>query len=396
MRADDPGFLDDPYSTFARLRDAAPLQWDDDLGMFIALSHRAVGAVLRNRSLGRVWEDFAPRGEFEALNMIHRHALLEMEPPDHTRVRRLVAAAFGRGHVERLRPAVRRIAEQLAAELADAGSGGSTVDLLAAYAEPLPVAVIATLLDVPRADWALLRPWSNAIVKMYEYGRTEETERAAEQASREFADYLLALAAERRASLGDDLISDLLRVQDSDGTKITDEELVATGILLLNAGHEATVNTTGNGFAALLARPDQLRIVRDGLHDDALIAGAVEEFLRFDGPLQLFERTATAPVEIEGVTIEEGQKVAALLGAANHDPAVFEAPETMDVTRDPNPHLAFGLGIHFCLGAPLARVELQTSVRVLLERFSHIALAEIPRHKPEFVIRGLESVPVTL
>lgn len=395
MRTDDREFIDDPYAAFARLRAQAPVQWDDDLGMYIALTHKAVGAVLRNRSLGRIWEDFTPRSDFVALNLIHRHAVLEMEPPDHTRLRRLVASAFGRGHVERLRPAIERIAAGLADDVAERGADGSPVDLLEAYAEPLPVAVIATLLDVPRDDWPLLRPWSNAIVKMYEYDRTPQTERAAEQAAAEFADYLRELAGERRTRMGEDLISDLVRVQDDDGSTITDDELVATGILLLNAGHEATVNTTGNGIAALLQRPDQLRTVREQVDDDGRIATATEEMLRFDGPLQLFERTATAPVTIEGVTIEPGQKIAALLGAANHDPAVFERPNEMDVTRDPNPHLAFGLGIHFCLGAPLARVEIQTSLRTLLTRFPDLALAEQPVHRPEFVIRGLESLRVT-
>lgn len=361
--------------------------------MFLALSHRGASAVLRNRSLGRIWEDFLPAKAFEWLNLIHQHALLEMEPPAHTRLRRLIASAFSRGHVERLRPQIALLAEELADQLADFGP---EVDLISTYAEPLPVAVIGALLGVPRQDWPLLRPWSNAIVKMYEYQRSAEVESAAELAARDFADYLRALAAERRTALGEDLISDLLRVQDEDGTRITDDELVATGILLLNAGHEATVNVTGNGLGALLTRPDQLAIVRAGIDDHAKLAVACEELLRFDGPLQLFERTATADVQIEGVQIAEGQLIAAMLGAANHDPAVFTAPHVMDVTRDPNPHLGFGLGIHFCLGAPLARVEIQTSVRTLLTRFPNLALSQTPLHRPEFVIRGLQSLQVTL
>ena len=396
MRVSDPAFIDDPYPTFAAMRAEAPVQWSDELGMYLALSYDAVGQVLRTRTLGRIWEDFTPASAFEQVNLIHRHALLEMEPPDHTRLRRLVAAAFSRGHVERLRPRVAALADELADRVADGGSGGGTVDLLTTYAEPLPVAVIGELLGVPREDWPLLRPWSNAIVKMYEYDRTPDSDAAAERAASEFADYLTDLAAVRRTRLGDDLISDLLRVQDADGSKVTDDELVATGILLLNAGHEATVNVTGNGLAALLARPDQLRTVRDGLDDPAVIAAAGEEMLRFDGPLQLFERTATAATEIAGTTIEPGQKIAALLGAANHDPAVFTDPEQMDVTRDPNPHVGFGLGIHFCLGAPLARVEIQTSLQTLLSRFPSLQLAEAPQHRPEFVIRGLEELRVTL
>ncbi|GAB3295475.1 cytochrome P450 [Epidermidibacterium keratini] len=395
MRVSDQAFIDDPYPTFAAMRAEAPVQWSDELGMYVALSYDAVSQVLRTRTLGRIWEDFAPGSAFEQINLIHRHALLEMEPPDHTRLRRLVATAFSRGHVERLRPRVAALAAELADDVADAGSGGSAVDLLSVYAEPLPVAVIGELLGVPRDDWPLLRPWSNAIVKMYEYDRSPESDAAAEQAASEFAGYLRELAAVRRTRLGDDLISDLLRVQDADGQKVTDDELIATGILLLNAGHEATVNTTGNGLAALLQRPDQLTTVREGLSDPAVIAAAGEEMLRFDGPLQLFERTATAPTEIAGTTIEAGQKIAALLGSANHDPAVFADPAAMDVTRDPNPHVGFGLGIHFCLGAPLARVEIQTSLQTLLARFPALRLAAEPRHRPEFVIRGLEQLQVT-
>lgn len=393
MNLTDPAFIADPYPSFASHRADAPIQWSVDQQMFLALSHRSASAVLRSRSLGRIWEDFLPVRAFEALNLIHRHALLEMEPPAHTRLRRLITSAFSRGHVERLRPQIALLTEELADQLAESGP---EVDLISAYAEPLPVAVIGALLGVPRHDWPLLRPWSNAIVKMYEYQRSAEVESAAELAAHDFADYLRALAAERRTALGEDLISDLLRVQDEDGTRITDDELVATGILLLNAGHEATVNVTGNGLGALLARPDQLAIVRAGIDDQAQLAIACEELLRFDGPLQLFERTATADVEIDGVHIAEGQMIAAMLGAANHDPTAFSNPHIMDVTRHPNPHLGFGLGIHFCLGAPLARVEIQTSVRTLLSRFPNLALSQTPRHRPEFVIRGLQSLQVTL
>lgn len=396
MRFDDPEFIAHPYPTFATMRAQAALQWDDDLQMFIALSHAAAGAVLRHRALGRIWEDFLPAAAYPALNLIHRHALLEIEPPEHTRLRRLVASAFARGHVERLRPRVAAFAAALADDVADAGSDGSPVDLLPIYAEPLPVAVIGELLGVPRSDWPLLRPWSNAIVKMYEYGRSPATEQAAEAAASEFAGYLRELANSRRHDRGDDLISDLLRVQDDDGSKITDHELVATGILLLNAGHEATVNVTGNGLSALLQRPDQLAALQTGIADPGVVALASEELVRFDGPLQLFERTATADVTIDGVEIGAGTKVAALLGAANHDPNVFDRPEVMNVLRDPNRHLGFGVGIHFCLGAPLARVEIQTSLSTLINRFPQMALAEVPRHNPEFVIRGLEQLPVTV
>src|SRR3712207_3222732 len=238
--------------------------------------------------------------------------------------------------------------------------------------EELPVAVIAELLGVPDTDRPLLRPWSNAIVKMYEYGRTAAVEDAAERAADQFVTYLRGLAAERRRAPGEDLLSHLVGVRDSDGDRLTEDELVTTCVLLLNAGHEATVNVSGNGLLALLEHPSELRRLRT---DPGLLPTAVEELMRYDSPLQLFERTATTDVEIGGVTVEEGQKVAALLGAANRDPAVFDQPDALEVARADNPHVTFGAGVHFCIGAPLARVELQASLGALLERTSRLKLA---------------------
>jgi cytochrome P450 len=253
--------------------------------------------------------------------------------------------------------------------------------------------VIAELLGVPESDRPLLRPWSNAIVKMYEYDRTREREEAAERAADEFVTYLRGLAADRRTSPGEDLVSHLVQVRDSEGDRLTEDELVTTCILLLNAGHEATVNVTGNGTLALLRNPDQLARLRA---DRSLLPAAIEELMRFDSPLQLFERTATEDVEIGGITVPAGQKIAALLGAANHDPAAFDAPETLDVGRTDNPHISFGAGIHFCIGAPLARVELQASFGALLDRTSSLELGGEPVRRPEFVIRGLAELPVVL
>jgi cytochrome P450 len=267
------------------------------------------------------------------------------------------------------------------------------VDLLSGMAEQLPVAVIAELLGVPEADRPLLRPWSNAIVKMYEYGRTTAVESAAEDAAAEFVAYLGELAAERRQTPGEDLLSHLVSVRDAEGDKLTEDELVTTCILLLNAGHEATVNVSGNGTLALLQHPEQLRRLRE---DRSLLPTAIEELMRFDSPLQLFERTATEDVEIGGVTVERGRKIAALLGSANRDPAVFVEPDTLDVGRTENPHISFGAGVHFCIGAPLARVELQASFGALLDRTSSLELGAEPRRRPEFVIRGLADLPVVL
>src|SRR4051794_20455513 len=262
-----------------------------------------------------------------------------MEPPSPTRLRRLTSAACARGPVERLRPWVEQLAGRLVDELVERSGGSEPVDVLSGMAELLPVALIAELLGVPEADRPLLRPWSNAIVKMYEYGRTTAVEEAAERAAAEFVAYLRDLAAERRTSPGDDLVSHLVTVRDTDGGRLTEDELVTTCILLLNAGHEATVNVSGNGLLALLQHPAELDRLRA---DPGLLPTAIEELMRFDSPLQLFERTATEDVEIGGVTVAAGQKIAALLGSANRDPAVFESPDILDVGRTENPHISFG------------------------------------------------------
>lgn len=396
-----PGLLDlhdhhlvaDPYPTFERLRTAHPLAFDSELGMWLAFGHAEVNAVLRQRGLGRIWADRTPGADFESFNLIHRNALLEMEPPEHTRLRRLVSAAFARGHVQRLRPWVEELADRLAATLVERASGGGAVDLVDGYADELPVQVIAELLGVPDQDRPLLRPWSNAIVKMYEYGRSVHVERAAETAAAEFAGYLRDLSAARRVSPADDLISHLVAARDSDGVPITEDEVVTTAVLLLNAGHEATVNVTANGMLALLRHPDQLRELRA---DPSSIPSAVEELMRYDSPLQLFERTAVADVEIGSIRIRRGDKVAALLGSANRDAQVFTDPGRLDLHRSDNPHVSFGAGIHFCLGAPLARVELHAAFGALLRATSAIDLAGEPVRRPEFVIRGLAALPVTL
>jgi cytochrome P450 len=388
-----PEVVADPYPFFAAARAEAPVQWHDRLGMWLTFTHEAANAVLRTRTLGRIWVPRWPDVDMPAFELIHRNSLLENEPPVHTRLRRLVAGAFARGHVERLRPRVAEMAENLANDVADAGRDGSVLDLISLYAEPLPVQVIAELLGVPEADRHLLRPWSNAIVKMYEYGVTDEQRETAERASADFVQYLRDLLVERRAAPREDLLTSLLAETDTDGARLTEDELITTCTLLLNAGHEATVNVVGNGVTALLRHDDELARLRA---DDALVAPAVEELIRFDSPLQLFERTAVDDTPIGDVLVRKGSRIAALLGAANRDPAVFVAPDRFDVGRPDNPHLGFGAGIHFCVGAPLARVELQTSLHTLLRRFPRLALHAAPRRRPEFVIRGVESLPVTI
>jgi cytochrome P450 len=383
----DPAFVAAPYPTFARFREAAPLLWNDRTGQYLAFSYAASNAVLRDRRLGRLWRDKEPRERFEPFNKLHRNQMMETEPPDHTRLRGLVAKAFARGHVERLRPRVQQLADQLLDAVADQPD----FDLIQDFAEPLPVAVIAELLGVPEADRHLLRPWSQSIVKMYEYGRTTQVEDEAISSAGAFADYMRTLAAERRAHPTDDLVSHLALAEER-GQTLTNDELVASAILLLNAGHEASVNAFGNGVVALLDHPGELDRLRG---DESLVAPALEEMIRYDAPLQLFERTAKVDVEIGGVAIAAGQKVAALLGSANRDPQQFPDADRFDLGRSPNHHLGFGAGLHHCLGAPLARMELQISLPALLRRHPKLELAAEPVRRPTFVLRGYESVRVT-
>ncbi len=387
----DQVFLDDPYPAFASLRSEADVHWHPRLGLAVAVSHAACSEVLRSRAAGRIWTDKTPVSSFPAFNLLHRNSLLENEPPTHTRLRRLISAAFARGHTERLRPWVRSMAGEMVSSMAAAIERDGSADLLSHLAAPLPVEVIAELLGVPAADRSRLQPWSNAIVKMYEYDLAPELAADAEAASAEFVSYLRALAADRAANPGDDLVSDL--VSERDGSdRLSDDELVATAVLLLMAGHEATVNVIGNGVLALLTHRAQWdRLVAD----PALLPTAVEELIRYDAPLQLFERTAVAATTVAGYQLEPGDKIAALLGAAARDPLVFPDADTLDIGRSPNPHLGFGGGIHYCVGAPLARVEIAAALEALATRLPGLRLAAEPERRGEFVIRGLRTLPVT-
>ncbi len=392
----DPALLDDPYPLLAQWRAAGPMLRSGE-GRWVATTHAAVSAVLRNRALGRLWTDWEPAEQMEPFNTLHRHQLMENEPPEHTRMRRLLAGAFARGHVERMAPRIETLADAMLDDLEADLREGRPVDLLARYAEPMPVFVIADLLGVPREDHVRLRDWSQAIVHMYEQGVGDDVRAAAVQASSEFAAYVRDVVALRRAEPGEDLVSDLIAEREEGAGApaggFSDDELVATVVLLLNAGHEASVNVFGNGVHALLSHPDQQVRVTGG---EVSAATALEELIRFDAPLQMFERTATKDVDVAGVTVRAGETVACLMGSANRDPAAFEAADTFDVGRDPNPHVGFGMGLHFCLGAPLARVELEITVRRLLDRFPTIALHGAAPRRPTWVLRGYESLEVTL
>jgi cytochrome P450 len=370
----------DPYPHFAEERARHEVAWHEPGGLWLTFSHAAAGAVLRDRRLGRIWRDRpAPNDQgaayLEPFNLLHRNQMMENEPPEHTRLRRAVSGAFNRGHVERLRPRVQALAAGLLDEVDQA-----SFDVIGAYAEPLPVLVIAELVGLSTADVPSLRRWSQAIVRMYEPTPSPSVVDAAVAAATDFADLVRSHLDFRRGRPGVDLTTDLL------AAGLSDDELVAAVVLLLNAGHEASVNVFGNGLVGLLS---------PGLHPADDTSATVEEMLRFDSALQLFERTATTDVEVGGVVVEEGQKIAALLGAANRDPAAFTEPDTFDPARDPNPHLAFGAGLHFCLGAPLARMELVESLGLLFDRFPSLALAGEPQSRGTFVLRGYRSVHVT-
>ncbi|MGA8986463.1 cytochrome P450 [Aeromicrobium sp.] len=378
----NPDFLRDPYPVLAALRENGPVLWHEPMGTWLATTHDSVGQVLRNRSFGRWWTDWEPAAQMEPFNALHRNQMMESEPPVHTRLRRLVAGAFGRGHVDRMRPRIEHLAREMVDRLDD------RFDVLGDYAEPMPVYVIADLLGVPREDHERLRAWSQAIVHMYEPNVDPRTSAVAVEASTAFTAYVADVVADRRSHPGDDLISDLLAERDG-GAQLSDDELIASVVLLLNAGHEASVNVFGNGFHALLEHPDQLARVTSG---EVPVEVAVEELIRFDAPLQLFERTATTDVEVSGQVVAAGQKIACLMGSANRDAAVFADADRFDVGRDPNPHVGFGMGLHFCLGAPLARLELQISLTTLLDRFPRLRLAgEAPR-RPTWVLRGFERI----
>ncbi|MER5291516.1 cytochrome P450 [Streptomyces pharetrae] len=393
----DPAFLADPYPAYAELRARGRVHHYEPTNQWLVPHHADVSALLRDRRLGRTYrhrfthEDFGrtpPPPEHEPFHTLNDHGMLDLEPPDHTRIRRLVSKAFTPRTVERLGPYVEALAGELVDGLVRRGGG----DLLAEVAEPLPVAVIAEMLGVPESDRAPLRPWSADICGMYELNPSEETAARAVRASVEFSDYLRDLIAARRKEPGDDLISGLIAAHD-EGDRLTEQEMISTCVLLLNAGHEATVNATVNGWWALFRNPDQLAALRA---DHSLVPSAVEELMRYDTPLQLFERWVLDEIEIDGTTIPRGAELALLFGSANHDPAVFTDPGRLDLTRAENPHISFSAGIHYCIGAPLARLELAASMRALLERAPTLTLATEPHRKPNFVIRGLEDLTVEI
>lgn len=385
----DKDFLVNPYPHLAKLRTAGKPVWHEETQMFLAGNYDDANAVLRNKALGRIFNPRTPETEWDTFNWLHADSILDSEPPKHTRLRALVSKAFNKNIIESQREIINKIVDQL---IIDIKAKSGNWDLIADFAEPLPVKVIVAMLGFPEEDEYLLRPWSQAIVKMYEVNPSEQVQADAKKAAAEFAAYVQKLADERKEKPGNDLITDLVRVEEQ-GEKLNAHELIATCVLLLNAGHEASVNGFGNGAVALLERPEQFDLLRK--NPDGLAATAIEEFLRFDAPLHLFERTATADTEIGGVAIKSGQKIASLLGSANRDEKQFANADQMDITRDPNPHIGFGAGIHFCLGGPLARLEMGIALPKLVKAFPDMKIANDPVRRPTFVLRGYEKVEIS-
>ncbi len=400
FRPDDPAFLHDPYPTYRQLRETDPVHFHAPWNAWVVTRYRDVDALLRDKRLGRVMDGVEKRPanpDHAPFDRIQAGSLLEIEPPDHTRIKTAVHEVFTPKHVralgERIEALAARQADALAARIEEDGRA----DLIRVFAEPIPVTVIADLLGVPEADRHRLLPWSKGIIQMFEPERTPEQEREAVDAARDFAAYVRWLAARKMEAPADDLISRMVGVREDDPERLSEDEMVANAILFLNAGHEAVVNVLGNGVKALFEHPEARAALQD---DRELLPRAVEEMMRFDTPLQFFERFALEDLTVTGDDgverhFEAGTKFALYYASANHDAAVFEAPERFDVRRHPNPHVAFGLGVHYCIGAPLARLELTRAVDALLTRLPDLAPAESTyAYVPKNVFRYLEALPV--
>ena len=392
----DPDFIADPYPTLNALRERGPLHYDDGFDIWLVPRHQDVRAVQLDRRLGRVKDgharplDLRPIRElglegWEPYYQTERHSLLMLEPPEHTRIRILINRAFTPRRVRELREPIRSIADHLLEALHDR----ATFDLLADYAQPYSVRVIATLLGAPVEDADLMLDWSHAIVKMYELHCTREQAEAAIDASVDFLAWASALIASRRADPKDDLITALCLAETDDGG-LTDAEIASTVILLLNAGHEATVNTMGNGIVAAMNHEGAWERLA---HREVAPAVAIEEMMRFDPPLQMFERYVLEDgVEVAGTVLPRGEKVAVLFGAANRDPRRYEDPDTFRVDRGDADHITFGAGVHHCIGAPLARLELEIALDRLIDTFPAASLVDQPVREDGFAIRGYQSV----
>ena len=392
------GSLENPYPIYSVIRTVRPVLEVPvpnyaGPGMWMLTRYRDVHSVLRDprfsveRLRAPLMRDNLDRmPEFLRQSATGMRSMLIMDPPDHTRVRKLVNKAFTPKRIAALRDHI----EAIVRELADEAQAKGTFDLIHDVAEPLPAIVIAELLGVPVEDHRQFRHWSSAMINGFASPSAEARATGAE-AARQIFDYLADIIAARRRAPREDLISAMIAAQE-ERDALTDAELLATGNLLLLAGHETTTNLIGNGTLALLREPDQWKRL---CNERALLPTAIEELLRYDGPVQATVRVALEDVAIDDHVIPEGSLVLVSIGSANHDPDMFEDPDQLDLARDPNPHLAFGFGTHFCLGAPLARLEAQLAFDMLTKRFPGLSLVEDrPVYRANPVLRGLTSLDV--
>jgi cytochrome P450 len=382
----DPAFVQNPCPFYDRARAAGPFFLWQDYGLICATSATAVNMILRDRRFGREIpaEKRAPIPDHLApFYAVEAHSMLELEPPRHTRLRALVLRAFTSRRIAALEPEIAALCD----ELIDAFPKGP-FDLLAHFGQKLPVIIIARLLGVPEAMSDDLLRWSNAMVGMYMAGRTREAEDRAVAATESFAAFMRAYVEDRRAHPADDLITHLIAAE-SEGERLTTDELITTCILLLNAGHEATVHSIGNGVKTLL----ETRTPPAALAPDR-IAGTVEELLRYDPPLHLFTRHAYEPVEVMGHRFRRGDEVGLLLAAANRDPALWPEPNRFAPDRPEKTNLSFGGGLHFCVGAPLARLELQIALPRLFARLPRLRVTAPPAYANVYHFHGLDRLMV--
>ncbi|MDW6021451.1 cytochrome P450 [Mesorhizobium sp. BAC0120] len=392
----DRAFYQNPYPFYSELHATAPVFFWENYGHWCFAGFKEVNALLRDKRFGRQILHLAtreqlglpePKPHVAAFDQTEKYSLLNLEPPAHTRLRTLVNRAFVSRQVEQLRPRI----ERLANELIDGFEADGQVELIKAYAAPIPAIVIAEMIGLPAEMAMQLVNWSNRMVTMYMFGVTHQTELDANQASAEFMDYLNGVIAERRSQPKDDLLTHMITTE-VDGQRLDDEEIMSTAILLLNAGHEATVHTTGNAVKSIL---------ESGIEPTRLFAGdqqtaaTVEECLRYDAPLHMFTRYALADVELEGgVRFKFGETIGLMLGAANRDPLRFTNSNSFDPFRSDGGNVSFGAGIHFCIGAPLARIELQVALKVLFQRLPALRLAAAPQYRDAYHFHGLERLDV--
>jgi cytochrome P450 len=390
-----PDFVQDPYAFYRHLHRTTPRFYWAQYGHWCFASHRDVNALLRDRRFGRQILHMATREELglppqdlglKAFDDVERYSLLELEPPLHTQLRGFINRPFLARAIDRLAAPIGVLAHRLI----DALPGGRKADLLVAFARPLALLTIVELLGLAEEAAPRLAAWSQQMVAMYQFARSRQTEAAAVTATQAFVAFLRSEIAARRARPRDDLIGRLIAAE-TDGRRLDEDQLVSLCVLLVNAGHEATASTLANALALLLGKARRPIAERKRAPDAALI----EECLRFDPPLHLFTRYALEPCDIDGISLAKGERIGLLLGAANHDPAQFAAPERFDFDRSPNPHVSFGAGIHFCLGAPLARLELQIGLAVLFERLPGLALAKAPRYRNTYHFRQPDALWAT-